>query len=132
MSIAALKSMFDEMVAHKNAEKIAHFYDPGFVMFSNGIEQGYEAFADEHRKVYATDISYAFEYDELAWVESIDAEGSGKVAGRVWITTTRPGEDPTRIEVILIAAYSQGRISTLWELTYPNWADLDAFENYET
>jgi hypothetical protein len=132
MTVAALKEMFDQMVARKNADLIPQFYDPGFVMYSNGIEQDFQSYAAEHRKVYATDISYSFEYDEDAWVEDVDAEGTGKVAGRVWITTALPGQEPTRIEVILIAAYLLGRIRTVWELTYPNWAELDAFDHYET
>ncbi len=41
-----------------------------------------------------------------------------KVAGRV-ITTSRPGEEPTRIEVVLIAAYRNGRIHRIWETTWP-------------
>lgn len=126
-----MKAMFDEMVAHKNADLIERFNDPGFVLFSNGIEQGYESFAAEHRKIYATDISYTFAYDDQAWVSDVDTEGTGKVAGRVWITTTRPGEAPTRIEVLLIAAYLRVRISLVRELTYPNWADLDAFGDYQ-
>jgi hypothetical protein len=131
MTVAALKAMFDQMVKHKNADLIAQFYDPGFVMYSNGIEQTYESYEAEHRKVYATDISYAFEYDEQAWVSDVDADGTGKVAGRVWITTSLPDQEPTRIEVLLIAGYLRGRILRVWELTYPNWAELDAFDKYQ-
>ncbi|MGY4648495.1 hypothetical protein ACVWWN_002291 [Mycobacterium sp. URHB0021] len=132
MTVAALKTMFDEMVAHKNADFIDRFHDPGFGMFSNGIRQDYASFAAEHRKIYATDIAYAFDKDEQAWVSDVDSEGTGKVAERLWITTSRPGEEPTRIEVVLIAAHRRGRIETVWELTYPNWADLAAFDDYET
>jgi hypothetical protein len=64
-------------------------------------------------------------YDEQAWVESTD-----KVAARVWITTTRPGEEPTPIEVVLIAAYRNGRIHRIWETTWPSWRSVAAFENY--
>ena len=70
-------------------------------------------------------IRYAVEYDEQAWVETAD-----KVAGRVWITTSRPGESPTRIEVVLIAAFTDGRISRVWETTWPSWNSLPAFETY--
>ena len=45
-----------------------------------------------------TTISYAIAYDDEAWVEAND-----RVAARVWITTSRPDEEPTRIEVVLIA-----------------------------
>jgi hypothetical protein len=46
MTVTALKTMFDEMVAHKNADLIERFNDPGFVMFSNGVKQDYESFVD--------------------------------------------------------------------------------------
>jgi hypothetical protein len=52
------------------------------------------------------------------------------VAGRVWITTTRPDEAPRRIEVVLIAEYRSGRLLRLWELTWPDWSQLPAFETY--
>jgi hypothetical protein len=54
------------------------------------------------------------------------------VAARVCITTSRPGEEPTRLEVVLIATYRDGRIHRLWELTWPNWSELGAFEHYES
>lgn len=120
-----MKLMFAEMVARKNADRIERFYTPDFRMYSNGVVQNYAAFETEHRKVYATDIEYSFEYDEEAWVEASD-----RVAGRVWITTVKPGEKPTRIEVILIATFLDGRIHRLWETTWPNWAELKEFKGY--
>lgn len=125
MSIALLRDMFDQMVVRKDATAIERFYDPSFEMHSNGVVQDYSAFAESHRGVYSTDISYSVEYDEDAWVQTSD-----KVAGRVWITTSRPGEEPTRIEVVLIAVFTHGRISRLWETTWPSWNALPAFENY--
>jgi len=91
----------------------------------HGITQHFEAFAASHRIIYATPICYSVEYDEQAWVEAAD-----KVAGRVWITTSRPGESPTRIKVVLIAAFTDGRISRLWEATWPSWNALPTFETY--
>jgi hypothetical protein len=82
MSIAVLREMFDQMVVNKDATAIERFYDRSFVMFSNGVIQDYDGFAESHRGVYATEISYSVEYDEQAWVET-----EGKVAGRVWETT---------------------------------------------
>ena len=117
--------MFNEMVVRKDPAAIPRFYAPSFVMHSNGGSQDFEAYAKSHEEMYATDISYAVEYDEDAWVESAD-----KVAGRVWITTKRSEEAATRIEVILIAAIEDGRITRLWETTWPNWADLEAFKEY--
>ena len=117
--------MFKQMVVNKDPAAIERFYHPSFVMVSNGITQDFDAFAASHRAVYDTPISYSVEYDEQAWVETTD-----KVAGRVWITTSRPGEDPTRIEVTLIAAFTDGQINRVWETTWPSWNELPAFETY--
>ncbi len=125
MSIAVLRQMFEQMVEQKDHSAIERFYDPAFVMYTNGVTQDFEAFAESHRTVYATEIRYSVEYDEEAWVESAD-----KVAGRVWITTSRPGEEATRIEVVLIAAFHAGRIIRVWETTWPNWDALPAFDTY--
>lgn len=125
MSIAVLRQMFEEMVVNKDASAIDRFYDPTFVMYSNGITQDFDAYATSHRNVLATAIRYSVEYDEQAWVETTD-----KVAGRVWITTSLPGESPTRIEVVLIAAFSDGRITRIWETTWPSWNEMPTFETY--
>ena len=126
MTRALLVEMFDQMVVAKDEAAIPRYYDPDFVMVSNGITQGYEAFRTGHETVYATGISYAVEYDDESWVEADD-----RVAVRLWITTSRPDEAPTRLELVLIATYREGRIHRLWELTWPNWSDLPAFEDYE-
>jgi hypothetical protein len=125
MSVAVLREMFEQMVVSKDATAIDRFYHPSFVMFSNGLTQDFDAFAASHRTVYDTPISYSVEYDEDAWVETAD-----KVAGRVWITTTLAGESRTRIEVVLIAAFIDGRICRVWEATWPSWNTLPAFETY--
>jgi hypothetical protein len=127
MSVALLREMFEQMVVAKNADLIERYYDPDFLMYSDGLSQNFAEFRDSHRELYDTPISYAVEYDEQAWVEATD-----KVAGRVWITTSRPGERPTRIEVVLIAAYRDGRIRRVWETTWPSWRDVGALENYQT
>lgn len=125
MSVALLREMFEKMVVAKNGDLIEHYYHPDFVMSSDGLDQGYPEFRDGHLRLYATEIAYAIEYDEQAWVE-----GADKVAGRVWITTSRPGEGPTRIEVVLIAAYRDGRIHRVWETTWPSWRNVAALETY--
>jgi hypothetical protein len=48
----------------------------------------------------------------------------------VWITTARPAEKPTRIEVVLIVAYRNGRIHRVWETTWPSWGRIAALESY--
>ncbi|AGL32676.1 hypothetical protein HX92_2851 [Mycobacterium tuberculosis] len=48
----------------------------------------------------------------------------------MWITTSRPGEEPTRIEVVLIAAYRNGRIHRIWETTWPSWRNVAALDDY--
>jgi hypothetical protein len=125
MSIAVLRQMFEQMVEKKDPTAIERFYDPSFAMFSNGVTQDFEAFAASHRTVLSTELRYSVEYDEDAWIETPD-----KVAARVWITTSRPNESPTRIEVVLIAAFHDGRITHVWETTWPNWNELPAFETY--
>jgi len=125
VSIALLREMFTEMVVAKNPELVGRYYDPDFELTTNGTTQDYAEFEAGHRRVYGTDISYAVEYDEQAWVESGDG-----VAGRIWITTRRGDADPTRIEVVLVVRYRDGRIHRVWELTWPDWSALEAFEDY--
>jgi SnoaL-like domain len=125
VSVALLREMFERMVVAKNIELAERYYHPDFLMYSDGLSQGFAEFRESHRRLYETAISYAVDYDEEAWVEAAD-----KVAGRVWITTSRPGEQPTRIEVVLIATYRDGRIHRVWETTWPSWRDVAALENY--
>ncbi len=127
MSVALIREMFQAMVVGKNADLVDRYYSEDFRLHSNGVTQGFQAFADEHRKVYGTAIEYSLEYDDDAWVDAGD-----RVAGRVWITTSRPDEEPTRIEVIFIAVFRDARIQQLWETTWPNWAELGAFDQYDT
>jgi len=120
-----LVEMFEQMVERKDASLIERYYHPDFLLHTNGGAQDYEQFAAGHRRVYATEISYAVEYDEQAWVVTDD-----RVAGRVWITTERPDEEPTKIEVVLIATCLDGQLHRLWELTWPDWSQLRAFDEY--
>ena len=117
--------MFDQMVVRKDADLIARYYHPGFRLFTNGTVQSYDDFAAGHRRVYASAISYAVRYDDDTWVVA-----GNRLAVRMWITTTRPQEDPTEIEVVLVAVYFEGRIYRLWELTWPDWSRLTAFDGY--
>ena len=63
MSIAVLRQMFEQMVEKKDSAAIDRFYDPSFVMSSNGVTQDFDAFAASHRTIYATPICYSVEYD---------------------------------------------------------------------
>jgi hypothetical protein len=120
-----MQEMFSQMVEVKDITKVETYYDPGLLLYTNGQVQDYEAFHDGHARVYPTEISYAIEYDDEAWVESGD-----RLGGRMWITTQRPGEAATRIEVIFLAIYRDRRIFRLWELTWPDWSQLQAFDTY--
>ena len=120
-----MQEMFTAMVEAKDITRAPAYYDPGFRLYTNGQVQDYEAFHAGHARVYPTEISYRVEYDDEAWVETPD-----RLAGRMWITTKRPGEDATRIEVIFVALYRERRIHRLWELTWPDWSQLQAFETY--
>jgi hypothetical protein len=117
--------MFTRMVEAKDASLVDTYYDPDFRLTTNGQVQDLAAFRAGHERVYPTAITYRVEYDEEAWVETTD-----RVAGRVWITTRRPGEDATRIEVVLIAGFRSGRIHRVWELTWPDWSRMAAFDTY--
>jgi hypothetical protein len=125
VSITLFREMFERMVVAKDAALIEHYYHPDFVMYSDGLSQDFAEFAESHRGVYATSIEYSIEYDDEAWVESAD-----RVAGRMWITTARPDEAPTRIEIVVIAAYRDGKIHRVWETTWPSWRSVAAFEDY--
>ncbi|NGX61338.1 MAG: hypothetical protein K940chlam9_00823 [Chlamydiae bacterium] len=122
MSIGLLKEMFEEMVLKKQADLIPKYYHPEFLLTTNGEEMNYSTFLQMHEEVYATEIRYSVVYDE----ETLLEQGE-KVAGRVWITVQNPGEPKREIEVVLIAAYKEGKLYRLWELTYPDWSKLEEF-----
>ncbi|MGC4935757.1 nuclear transport factor 2 family protein [Gordonia sp. DT30] len=117
--------MFTRMVEAKDLSLVETYYDPDFELHTNGQVQDYQAFHDGHARVYPTAISYSVRYDDEAWVE-----GDGRLGGRVWITTERPGEPASEIEVIFLATFRDGRIHRLWELTWPDWSSLKAFDSY--
>lgn len=120
-----MQEMFTRMVEAKDASLVDVYYDPDFVLTTNGRTQDLAGFRAGHERVYPTAITYRVEYDERSWVESGD-----RLAARVWITTQRPGEEPHRIEVVLVAEYRDGRLLRLHELTWPDWSQLAAFETY--
>ncbi|HFD2237837.1 TPA: nuclear transport factor 2 family protein, partial [Legionella pneumophila] len=97
------------------------------LLYTNDIVTDYDEFLSSHQQYYATEIQYQVEYDEETFLEQGE-----KIAGRVFITTTRPNEPAKRIEVILIAQYKDEKIYRLWELTYPDWSKLPAFSNQLT
>ena len=120
-----LREMFDRMVVAKDAALVDTFYDPDFVLTTNGLTQDLSAFAAGHRTVYATDIRYEVEYDDDAWVESAD-----RVAGRMWITTSRPDENPTASRSSWSPPCSTADSTDSGRLTWPDWSRLAAFETY--
>jgi fatty-acyl-CoA synthase len=122
---ARLREMFTRMVEAKDATLVDTYYDPAFELITNGQTQDLPAFRAGHDRVYGTDIAYSVTYDDDAWVEQED-----RLGGRVWITTQRPDEDATRIEVVLLAVYREGRILRLTELTWPDWTRVAALDTY--
>lgn len=122
-----MQEMFAQMVERKDASLVDRYYDPEFVLYTNGQVQNLAEFRAGHERVYPTSITYQVEYDDEAWVETDE-----RLAGRMWITTRRPDERANRIEVVFIATYRTGRIHRLWELTWPDWSQLAAFDNYST
>ncbi len=123
--VQLLKSMFHDMVIEKNISKMPQYYTKDFVLYSNGKSMSYQDFYQGHQKVYQTPIQYSFQYDDGAMLQSRD-----KLAARVFITTKVPGNDATKIEVILIAQYRGDKICRLWELTYPDWSKLKSFKSF--
>lgn len=117
-----LKEMFTEMVEQKKANLIPYYYHRDLMVYTNGKEYDYEAFFEQHKELYQTPIEYEVAYKDETFVE--DGE---KVAGIVYITTSRPDEEPKEIEVILIVEYNHNKIYRVWELTWPDWSKLPAF-----
>ena len=122
-----MEEMFTRMVEAKDASLVDTYYDPDFVLTTNGQSQDLAEFRAGHERVYPTAITYRVEYDEDAWVESGD-----RLAGRLWITIGRPGEPERPLEVVFVAIFREGRLLRLNELTWPDWSNLAAFETYGT
>lgn len=122
MYLKKLKTMFQEMVLAKDASKIPDYYHPEFLLYTNSSQMNYETFLKSHIEYYATPIQYAIAYDEETFLEQGD-----KLAGRMWITTSRPNEPSTELELILIVQFKEGKIYRVWELSYPDWSQLPAF-----
>ncbi|GAB24518.1 hypothetical protein GOPIP_069_00230 [Gordonia polyisoprenivorans NBRC 16320 = JCM 10675] len=123
---AVMREMFTRMVEAKNISMVDKYYDRDFILVTNGQTQDYDAFHAGHARVYSTRITYSVRYDDEAWVEDSD-----RLAGRLWITTKRPDEAATDIEVMFVATFRGRRIHRLWELTWPDWSSMKAFDNYD-
>lgn len=121
--ILLLKEMFTKVTMEKNDQAIPLYYDKHFELHSNGKTMKFNEFLQLHQAVYKTPIQYEVRYDEKTLIE----QGS-KVAGRIFITTKRPNESPQEIEVILVAEYKDNKLYRLWELTYPDWSGMKAFQ----
>ncbi|MBA3535826.1 MAG: hypothetical protein H0T84_04340 [Tatlockia sp.] len=115
--------MFEKVTVEKNERAIPLYYDKDFELYSNGKKIGYDAFLKMHRDIYKTSIQYKVRYDEKTFFEQ-----GNRVAGRLFITTEKPKESAREIEVILIAEYKDSKLYRLWELTYPDWSKMKAFE----
>lgn len=123
MSINNLKEMFAEMVVKKDASLIPTYYHRQFLLYTNGQVTDYDEFLASHQGYYATQRTYSVEYDEDTLLEQRE-----KVAGRIWITVSVPGDSPKKIEVVLVALYKDNKLYRMWELTCPDWSKLPGFE----
>lgn len=121
--ITILREMFDKVTVEKNDRVIPLYYDKDFELYSNGKKMDFDAFLKIHRDIYKTSIQYKVRYDEKTFVEQ-----GNRVAGRLFITTKKPNELAREIEVILIAEYKNNKLYRLWELTYPDWSKMKAFQ----
>lgn len=122
-----MEEMFTRMVEAKDASLVDAYYDPDFVLTTNGQTQDLDEFRAGHERVYPTAITYRIQYDDNAWVESGD-----RLAGRLWITIARSGEPARPIEVVFLSVWREGRLLRLHETTWPDWSAMSAFENYGT
>ena len=124
---ALLVEMFDRMVVAKDKAAIPRYYDPEFVMVSNGITAGVRGVPTATRR--CTTPRSRMRWSTTTSPGSRPTTGSRSASG-----SPRPDRAslPRRLELVLIAAYREGRILRVWELTWPNWADLPAFERYGT
>lgn len=119
-----LKEMFDKVTVEKNDKAIPLYYDADFELYSNGNKMNYAAFLQLHKNIYKTSIQYKIRYDDETLVEQ-----GNKVAGRIFITTKKPNEVAREIEVILVAEYKNNKLYRIWELTYPDWSKMKAFQS---
>jgi fatty-acyl-CoA synthase len=112
---ARMREMVTRMVEAGNTSLLDTYYDPGFLLTANGRTQDLAAVRAEHDRAHRTGITYVVTYDEESWVE-----GRDRIAGRLWISTHRPGGQATRIEVLFVTTYRFGRILRLTKLTGPD------------
>lgn len=121
--ITRLKEMFDKVTVAKDARVIPTYYDKDFKLYSNGKIMNFAAFLKIHRDIYKTSVQYKIRYDDNTFVEQ-----GNRVAGRLFITIKKPDERAQEIEVIFIAEYKNDKLYRLWEITYPEWSKLKAFQ----
>lgn len=121
--IFLLKEMFTKVTLEKNDKAIPLYYDKDFELKSNGKSMKFDEFLQVHQAIYKTPIQYKIRYDEETFIEH-----DNKVAGRLFITTKRPNESSHEIEVILVAEYKDNKLYRVWELTYPDWSQMKAFQ----
>ena len=76
-----------------------------------------------HRDVYKTPIRYQVTFDDEAVIETGD-----RLAVRIFITIQTQDDPAREIEVLLIADFFERKIHRIWELTFPDWTNLDEFE----
>lgn len=115
-----LKEMFQEVTIKKNAERIKDYYHPDFRLYSNGDVMDFETFFAKHQAIYQTPIEYNVQYQDETFVLSDD----NKVAARIFIRIGTPDNEPSDLEIILIAQFKEDKIFRLWEISYPDWRTL--------
>ena len=120
-----LEEMFQEVVIKKQAKLQKKYYHPEFKLYANGLIQEYEEYVKLHEDIYKTDIQYKVDIQKETVID-----GPNGVSMRVFITTSKPGEQPKEIEVILIATFKDNLIYRLWELTYPDWTKINTFKDH--
>ena len=117
-----LEEMFEQVVVKKQAHLQSRYYHQEFKLYANGIEQNYDEYIAGHEQIYKTPIQYKFRIDRDTIVDSDD-----KTAMRVFITINDSIDGEKEIEVILVAYFKDNKIYRVWELTRPDWSQMETF-----
>jgi hypothetical protein len=74
--------MFEQMVIAKDGDAIARYYHPDFVMYSDGMTQGFAEFEASHRGIYETPGEKPTRIEVVLIATFVDG-----LIHRVWETT---------------------------------------------
>lgn len=123
MYIELLKEMFNEMVIKKDVSVVPKYFHLEFLLYAHGQVWNYQDHVSKHQKIYKTPIQYAIRYQNETFIEQDEM-----ISGRMFITLSLPNEPDKELELILIVKFKDNKIYRIWELTYPDWTQLETFK----